>query len=568
MSKNPRPDPHKVQAMLQQAWQIHQAGRLAQAEKIYRNILSVSPAHPDANNLMGLLSIQTQRPGAAEKYIRQALRGDPVNAQSHFNLGIACKDLRRFEEAALHFGRAAKLQPGNAEALSSQGNALRLSGKAAEAVQILKAALRLAPGHRGARQNLGLALNDLGAELNRSGKTDQALECLRKALQYTPHNPQALTNIGVTLEQQGDLDNAARHYQAAVKARPQFADPHFFLAHLRTHDSTPAEIDSMRKLFASPGATKTDRVQLAFGLGFALEAAGDYGEAFRYMSEGHRLQGEESTFSLERETRRFKELKNGFSADHLTSMMDGGLADPRPVFIVGMPRSGTTLAEQILASHSEVHGAGEQTKLAEIVGSLAQTTKTNSGGSGPDIKGSQLRRAARAYMNLIATEAGDARRITDTTPMNFPWVGMAAMMLPRARFVICRRDPMDNCLSVFRQYLTGANDYAHQLEDLGGYYLLHRELTDHWMEVMPGRVHLFQYERVIADAEQEIRRLLGFCELPFEPRCVAFHQSDRLVRSPSAAQVRQPVYDSSVGAWRKYEHHLALLKEALGLQED
>jgi tetratricopeptide (TPR) repeat protein len=472
--------------------------------------------------------------------------------------------MERFGDAARHFGRASKLQPGNVEALSSQGNALRLSGHATEAVNILETAVRRNPGNRNARLNLGQALNDLGAGLIQSGNTQEATKRFRQALKYTPHHPQALANLGITLEQAGGLEEAARYYQAAIGARPDFADPHFHLAHLRTHRSSPKEIESMRDLYARPGTPQIDRIRLAFGLGFALESAGEYPQAFHFMSEGHRLQGRKSGFSLARESRRLGDIERIYSKDRIASMMDSGLDDDRPVFIVGMPRSGTTLAEQILASHPLVHGAGEKTALARIAKSLAGKPTMPLPLGLEKIKRETLRKAAREYMEGLTRDADGARRITDTTPMNFLMVGLAAMMLPRAKFVICLRDPMDNCLSIYRQYLTGANEYTHDLTDLGGYYLLHRSLVEHWKSALPDRIHKLEYEQLIGHQESEIRRLLEFCGLPFDEHCLEFHESDRIVRSPSAAQVRQPIYGTSVGAWRRYERQLRPLARALG----
>jgi Flp pilus assembly protein TadD len=548
---------------LQQAWKLHRAGRAAEAERSYRDVLRQAPGHSDANNLLGLLCLQSKRPREAEKFIRRALRTDPTNPQSHYNLGLACVEQKRFDDAAQHFGRAAQLQPGNIDSVSAQANALRLAGQPREAVDILLPAVRRQPDDRGARHNLGLALNDQGAALNRSGDSVGAIAAFRQALEFTPRHPQALMNLGLSLEQSGQLDEAARCYQASIAARPDFADPHFHLAHLRSHRSSREEIDAMLTLFNDESAGEEDRVRLAFGLGFALESTGEHAQAFHYMSEAHRLQGRRSTFSVDEERKRFAAIQQLFTAERIEQLGLPGAFDSRPLLISGMPRSGTTLAEQILASHPEVHGAGERTLLAQAANALA-------GSDGPPFPfglenpaRAELQAQANRYLRLLAEGAGEARRITDTTPMNFLLIGLAAMMLPGARFIICLRDPMDNGLSLYRQYLTGVNHFTHDLEDLGGYLNLHHDLIDHWLEQLPGRVHLIRYERLVNDPESQTRQLLDFCGLPFDARCLAFHESGRTVRSPSAAQVSQPVYNSSVGAWRHYEKELAPLQRVL-----
>jgi Flp pilus assembly protein TadD len=554
--------PHDIQhfqASLQNAWQLHQRGQMAAAEREYARLLAIDPEQPDVLNLMGLVCIQTGRPDAAESHILRALRSDPDNPQSYYNLGIACANRQQFGDAAMHFGRAAKLQPGNPEPLSSQGNALRLAGQLDGAVTALRAALHIDPRHPGARQNLGLALNDVGAALNQSGDASTAIERFREALQFTPGHPQARMNLGLTLEQSGHLDEAASCYQAAIQIRPEFADPHFHLAHLRTHRSSREEIDAMRQLLEAPGTPLADRIRLAFGLGFALESAGDFAAAFSYMSEGHRLQARDSEFSLEREAQRFDAIRVVFSAACFAAVPAVSAVDRRPVFIAGMPRSGTTLAEQVLASHPAVQGRGESMALAHAARRLGWPF----GGAADLPDPERLQTEGRIFVAQLTDGPGTASRVTDTTPMNFLYFGLAALMLPGARFIHCQRDPMDNGLSIFRQYLTGPRGFEHDLRDLGGYYRLHLDLLEHWQEVLGSRLYVLQYERLVSDAKAETRRLLKFLDLPFDARCLDFHRTERVVRSPSAGQVRQPLYASSVGAWQRYRELLQPLKDAL-----
>jgi Flp pilus assembly protein TadD len=546
-------------ARLQQAWQQHQAGNLAEAERAYDQLLAIEPNHPDVNNLLGLLCIQAGRFGEAEACIRTALRSDPDNAQAHYNLGIASAKQQRFTEAATHFGRAVELQPGNPEALSSQGNALRLAGQPEAAVGLLRAALSIEPRHHRVRHNLGLALNDAGAALNREGDADAAIVRFREALQFAPGHPQAQMNLGLTLEQTGHLEQAARCYQAAIKAKPDFADAHFHLAHLRTHRSGSEEIAAMRALLEQPFTAAEDRVRLSFGLGFALESVADYPAAFGYMNEGHRLQGLGSEYSLEREAQRFSAIKEAFSAGRVAALQGSGRADDRPVLIAGMPRSGTTLAEQVLASHPAVQGRGESMALARAAVRLGWPFDRDLS----RLDSATLRDEARVFLAQLTGEAGTALKVVDTTPMNFRYFGLAALMLPGARFIHCLRDPMDNGLSIYRQYLTGPRGFEHDLRTLGRYYRLHLDLLDHWREALSGRLYVLHYEQLVEHPEAETRRLLKFLDLPFDARCLAFHETDRVVRSPSAGQVRQPLYANSIGAWRRYETFLQPLAEAL-----
>jgi hypothetical protein len=297
---------------------------------------------------------------------------------------------------------------------------------------------------------------------------------------------------------------------------------------------------------------------LAFGLGFALESVGDFAAAFEYMTEGHRLQGLDSNFSLRREAQRFSETKRAFPADRPARPATDNNGE-RVIFITGLPRSGTTLAEQVLASHPEVEGRGESTALMQAANRLGWPF----GGEPTRPETAELRTEAAAFLDQLTRGAGAEQRVVDTTPMNFPLIGLAALMLPGARFVHCLRDPMDNGLSIFRQYLTGPRGFEHSLRDLGGYYRLHLDLLDHWRATLADRLFVLRYERLVSDAQSEIRPLLEFLDLPFDARCLEFHRTDRVVRSPSAGQVRQPLYASSVDAWRRYAEFLQPLADAL-----
>jgi Flp pilus assembly protein TadD len=546
---------------LQEAFEAHRSGRRDEARRVYQDVLSDHPHDPDANNLMGLLCIEEKKPVRALRYIRRALAVDSGNAQSHYNLGIAMRDLDRMAEAAEAFAAAVTLDPENIEFRSSLGNALRLSGNYPESVRVLETAYRKASGNKNLRRNLALAQNDLGASLIRDGDPAQAMRHFERAIELEPLHAEAHINIGLTLEQLGDFENAARHYAAAIRARPDFADAHFQLAHLRTHRSTPAEIEAMTRLVDSPRTRHADRARLAHGLGFALESAENYAKAFSYMSLAHEIERKRSPFDLEAAATAFKAIRRVFDRDRLAEAGQRS-GDDRPVLIAGMPRSGTTLTEQILASHPEVLGMGEMMALSKIARSLASPRPFPEGLE--TLGKEQILGASDAYLESLTRDAQGQTRITDTTPMNFLLIGLAAILLPSARFVICMRDPMDNCLSIFRQMLTGANEFAHRLEDLGAYYRLHFDLVRHWKELLDKRVFCLQYEHLVEDSEAQIRRLLDFCDLPFDSRCLAFHESRRRVRSPSAAHVRQPIYADSIGAWRRYEKELAPLRAALG----
>lgn len=585
---------NQFSAMLQRAWKQHQAGQLQAAEDAYLQLLVASPGDPDTNNLIGLLFIQTGRPAIAEVHIRKALEAEAGNPQTVYNLGIACKDQRKWNDAAEAFKQCVAIAPNHVDGINSLANCLRNAGQMEQAVEWFDRALALAPNHPVALFNKGMLLiqmeqyeeaesclelavslnksnaeawNDLGVARNKLGKPEQALAAYREATRSRGDFASAWLNRGLLEEQLGRLEEAASSYRQAITADGQLADAHFHLAHLRSHQSTPAEIEAMENLLNQGGLEDGPASRLAYGMGFAHEAGGNHDRAFHFMHQAHRLLGRRHRFDIDRHREAVADNIAMCTREQLSAWSASG-GDERPVFICGMPRSGTTLVEQILASHPDVHATGEQTVLAQLAGELAADTGTHYpaclGQAGEEWRA----QAAGRYEAEVLAPAGDAARVTDTTPMNYLYLALAMVLYPQARVVLCMRDPMDNCLSIYRQPLTSPHAYAHDLQTLGHFYALHTQLARHWQETLGGGLAVVRYEALVSEPESQIRSLLAHCGLPFDSACLAFHETDRQIRSPSASQVRRPLFSSSIGAWRKYEHHLALLKEALGLLED
>jgi tetratricopeptide (TPR) repeat protein len=579
---------------LRRAWDQHQAGQLAAVGKVYRELLAEAPDNPDLNNLAGLLQLQTGQPGLAEKLIRRALLVEPDNPQSHYNLGMAYKDQHKWKEAAAAFQTCVDLAPDNAQAMNSLGNALRLGGQPEESLDWLERSLALQPGHPAVLLNLGMlhnqlgrrreaesyltqvvavqprnaeAWNDLGVAHSKQGKPYKALQAYREATQASPDFSRAWLNRGRLEEQLGQLDLAAKSLKKAIASDPALIDAHFHLAHLRSHHSTPKEIDDLETLWSQGDLDDTQTSRLAYALGFAHESNGDYDRAFNYMNEAHGLLGKRHRFNLESHREAVLDNIAICTPENLSARTDTKSSNKRPVLICGMPRSGTTLVEQILASHPQVFAAGEQVILARLAGDLAAETGIHYPACLLDASQEWLSDAALQYEETVLAPSGNSQRVTDTTPMNYLYLGLVAKMNPHARIVLCVRDPMDNCLSIYRQQLTGPHAYAHDLETLGQFYALHTQLARHWQKTLHPRLLVIRYEELVNSQEKVTRGLLDHCDLPFDSACLAFHETDRLVRSPSASQVRQPLYSSAVGAWRKYEQHLGPLKTALGLRD-
>jgi hypothetical protein len=308
---------------------------------------------------------------------------------------------------------------------------------------------------------------------------------------------------------------------------------------------------------------------LCFAMGKVCEDLADYDKAYSHFARGNALARRLMPFDYERERRFIERLQKVFDADLLASTRPISGTGRTPIFVIGMPRSGTTLVEQIVSSHPLVHGAGELNCLMRIA---TQVARRGGGEVFPEgvarLSAADLADAASEYLRCSGHTEESEPFLTDKLPANFLLVGMIRLMFPNARVIHCQRDPIDTCMSCFKHYFPSGQRYSYDLVDLGRYYRLYQELMAHWHAVLPGFVYDIQYETLVADQERETRRLLEFCGLPWDEACLDFHRARRAVKTVSVAQVRRPVYQSSVQIWRRYEKHLRPLMDALGIGAD
>lgn len=525
------PAAEELAEMLQQAVQLHQAGQLQGAEEIYQRILEQAGDHADTSYLLGTLNLQQGRSDLAVPLLQKALAHNPANATARNNLGVALKGLGRFSEAIEAYKAALDQEPGNASALNNMGVA-----------------------------HMGL------------DEAHEAEACFRRALEIKPDYVEAHNNLGRALEARGDLQAAAAAYQQAIALMPGCGEAHLALASLGPVQ--PRHVQAMEALYegsSSPELNNAQRIYLAFALGKALEDAGDYDRAFAFFHEGNRLYRAANPFDLASQAGHFSSMQEIFDADFLAGGKTGGTAaaaddagdHPMPIFVIGMPRSGTSLVEQILASHPQVHGAGERLYLHDECAREAGAAGQGLPEGIAAFDDQAFRRIAGAYLERLKRHAPGARRIVDKMPQNYLYVGVIARAFPGATIIHCRRGAMDTCLSLYKRFFASPNPWAYDLAELGGYYRLYEKMMAHWHELLPGRIFDIAYEDLVADPEAGIRRLLDHSGLAYDPACLEFHKTERVVTTASAAQVRQPIYKGSVGAWKHYKKHLAALKEAL-----
>ena len=406
----------------------------------------------------------------------------------------------------------------------------------------------------------------LAIESMQTGDYDRAFELFDQVLEKLPHDPATLTSRGHALKTMGKQPEAVESYRAAFAAKPDQGDAYYALANLKTYSFTEAEMAAMREQAARPDLAFMDRVHIAFALGKAYEDRGEYAESFAHYREGNDLKRTQTRYSADAMSAELARQREVCTADLFARHEGDGHPAPDPIFILGLPRAGSTLLEQILASHSQVDGTLE---LPNIL-ALAHRLRGRKAGASryPDIlgdlSGEQLADFGRQFIEDTRIHRQGAPFFIDKMPNNFRHIGLIHLILPNATIIDARRDPMDCCFSGFKQLFAEGQEFTYGLEQIGRYYADYVDLMEHWDEVLPGRVLRVRHEDVLDDLEGQTRRMLDHIGLPFEEQCLAFHETRRAVRTASSEQVRQPITRAGQGAWKPYEAWLDPLKAALG----
>jgi tetratricopeptide (TPR) repeat protein len=401
------------------------------------------------------------------------------------------------------------------------------------------------------------------------GDHHQAIALYRDMIADRPNDPEIRLWIAHALKTVGQVPEAIEAYRAATAARPDYGDAYWSLANLKLYRFTDAEIARMRAQEAAASTAPEDRIHLCFALGKAYEDRGDAAESWRHYERGNALKRAESRYRpeiIETNTRKQIEVCTpGFFAQR----KGWGDHSPDPIFILGLPRAGSTLLEQILASHSQVEGTQElsdvQRMVIEMQGRDPDLDNPRYPAALTGLTREDVLRLGRRYMADTRVYRTGKPFFIDKMPNNFRHVGLIHLILPRARIIDARREPMSCCFSNLKQLFAQGQEFSYSIEDIARYYRTYLELMRHWDAVLPGRVLRVQHEDVVDDLAGSVRRILAYCNLPFEPACVEFHKSTRSVRTPSSEQVRQPIFRAGLDQWRHYEPWLGPLRQALGI---
>lgn len=560
------------------------------AARAYRNAIEIDPEYAEAHNNLGNLLKDTDDTEGAIACFRRAIEINPDFAEAHSNLagalmeagsmeeaaegfqraveldsryfedfnnlGIALQELGDFDGAIKNFARAIEVKPDFAEAYYNLGKVHEAAGRPKEAVAVYEKALVHRPGYPEAQ-------NQLGNALKACDRMEEAMAAYRAAIAVEPGHVKAHENLGHALLETGRLEEAAKVYREALALRPESGELHRHLANAIRFTAPGDEITAMTNLYERPGYPPEERMHLAFALGKAYGDLKDYEQSFFYLADANRLKRASFDFDLAEVERVFSQIRETLSPEFFEGLNASTHDSERPIFIIGMPRSGTTLIEQILASHPDVYAAGELEDFDRSLSYVLQEKEVGFPAGLDKLDFSDLDRVVAAYMERLEHRAGDARRVTDKLPHNFLYAGLIGFLMPSARIIHVRRDAMDTCFSIFANLFTAHHGYAYDLAELGSYYRLYEALMDHWREIAPDRMFELDYESLVAEPEQTVRALLDYCGLEFDPACLEFHKTDRAVRTASAAQVRRPLYRDALQRWRHYEAHLQPLQEAL-----
>ena len=443
------------------------------------------------------------------------------------------------------------------------GNAALRQGDAARAAAAYERATALWPSYADAWLNLGVAYGGLD-------RIEEAAACARRVLDLRPDDPSALNNLANALNAQGRFEEAIHCYRRAIEIRPDDAEAHYNLVNQQPLNDGSPESEAAFALLSRQAAaldrfTAREQSALLFALGRALEARGEADEAFESLARANALHRSALKFDIAASERLAAAIAKQFDPAIFARHRGDGSPSERPVFIVGMPRSGTTLVEQIVSAHPDVHGAGEIGLMPMLVSRLRDPQGRGYPFWASGLSSADLERLALAYLDVLDQREGGKARITDKTVGNFELLGLIHLCFPKARIIHCRRDARDVCVSCFATRFSGGHDYAYDLRELGRFWRVYDGLMAHWRTVLPpGRMLEVDYETLVEDLEGSAQRLITHLGLPWDEACLRFYESHREVRTASFAQVRRPIYKGSVGRWRRFADHLGPLLDVLG----
>ena len=507
------------------SWDLLHEGKLHRAEQLCRQFLQQNPQHIDGMRILAEIAVRNGVLEDAEFLLESAVAFDASHRQARIDYVQVLSKRQRFRKA----------------------------------VDEAKALMQQAPDNPQLQSLYAIQCMQLG-------DYETALTLFDKILEHIPQDPVTNVSKGHALKTGGRSDDAVAAYHAALDSQPFYCDAWYSLANLKVYRFDDAELAAMEALENNPHLGGQDRVYLQFALGKAFEDRKDYARSFAHYAKGNAIKKAQLQYRAEGTTKECDEQIAACTPGIFSRK--AGCEAPDPIFILGLPRAGSTLLEQILSSHSMVDGTLELPNVLSISGKLRRLGQREGNQKYPlnlaDLSAEQLTTLGEEYIRDTQIHRQSAPFFIDKMPNNFRHIGLIRLMLPNAKIIDARRNPMSCCFSGFKQLFAEGQMFSYDLEDIGQYYLDYVRLMDHWDAVLPGFVLKVQHEDVVADLETEVSRMLDFCGLPFEESCLEFHTTERNVRTPSSEQVRQPIFSTALEQWKHYEPWLGPLKTKLG----
>lgn len=507
--------------------QILYEGKLSEAEKMCRDFLKKDPKNTEAMSILSEIASRLGYLEDAEFLLENAVNFEPNNPELRKKYLIILRKKQKFSKAMIQAEYLCKTFPKN------------LSYKAQMAIEIMQ-----------------------------NGDYEKAIEIFDSILKKAPNDPNTLTSKGHALKTFGNNIDAIKSYKLAHKAKPDHGEAYFSLANLKTYSFKTSEIALMKNQLENVNLLSKDRVYFHFALAYALEKEGEYEEAFSHLEKGNEIKKINNRYSIKGMKDEIHSQIQICDSNFFSSHGEGGLNKNDPIFILGLPRSGSTLIEQILASHSQIDGTLELPNILSMAHGLRGHDRLSNEGKYPSVLKSltkdQRKEMGLEYITDTFIHRDKAPRFTDKMPNNFRHIGLIHLILPNAKIIDARRYPLDCCFSIYKQLFAQGQEFSYGLEEIGSYYRNYIDLMDHWNRVLPGKILKVNNEDIINDLEGQVKRIIDYLELPFEKECISFYNTKRSVRTASSEQVRKPINKDGVERWKPYSKKLKPLVDYLG----
>ena len=527
---------------------LYSQGKFEEAIVQIKVLNEIYPNVPLLFNLIGACYRQLGQLDGSIKMFKIAVELKPDYAEAFFNLGSVLMENKMIDEAIESYKKAISIQPNYPDAYNNLGNILKNDKEQLDAaIENLEWAIAYNPNFAEAHNNLGLAFSD-------SGRVIDAIRCFEKAISINSNYDNAYFNLAICLKDIGNKSEFIKNIKKAISLRPDWGDAYYHLCKDFKFEKNNPRVKKMESLLSSRVLGLNDRIGLNFALAHVHEKLDNTKEQFIFLNEANSLRKKELNYVIEKDQKKFSLIKEVFNSPTQLEIKPSPI---RPIFIVGMPRSGTSLVHQIIGNHKEVYGAGELTQLTQYIVPLLIKSSSKKGISKKDFHS-----VREKYFNFLSSFKAQEVIFLDKMPLNFRHIGFIFSSFPEAKVIHMNRDPMATCWSIYKYYFNG-NSYSFNQDDLAQYYLLYKDLMSFWHKKFPNKIFDISYENLTINQEYETRRMLEYCELDWDENCLKFYENKSEVKTTSALQVRQKMYQGSSEVWKKYESYLQTLISGL-----